>query len=116
MLVGLVLKMWYTFEAWRPFADMKAVPLFTPRALRSDYWPRDVAYFDWMRWLWNRCVRTDSTFGAWKVKHPFATYIRGGWRGLPRLLSKQLLLHLFVSKSSSIFFSLRFLFVASSFL
>ena len=28
MLVGLVLKMWYTFEAWRPFADMEAAPLF----------------------------------------------------------------------------------------
>ena len=81
MLTGLVLKMWYTFEAWRPFADMEAAPLFPPRPLRSDCWPHDVAYFDWMRWLWNRCVRMDSTVGAYKAKRPFAAYIRGVDRG-----------------------------------
>ena len=78
MLAGLVLKMWYTFEARRPIADAEAAPLFPHGPLRSYRWPCDVAYFDWMRWLWNRCVQTDSTVGACKAKHPFATYIRGG--------------------------------------
>ena len=86
MLTDLALKIRYTFEARRPFANAEAATSFLPRPPRSDRWPRDVAYFDWMRWLWNQCMRTDLTVGTWKAKRPFAAYIRGVDGGSPSLV------------------------------